>query len=66
MREIRIRKVPDKIYRVARSYASMVDLSVPEFALEALDEKIGRLSDAEEAAKLRTLQRRTDHANSRR
>ena len=46
MKEIRIRKVPDKIYRVARKMAADADQSVPAFTLDALDEKIGRIADA--------------------
>ena len=57
MREIRIRNVPDKIYRVARKMAADADQSVPAFTLDALDEKIGRISDAEDAAQSRTKEK---------
>ena len=49
MKELRIRNMSDKMYRVAKKMAVDADLSLPAFALEALDEKIARVSDAAEA-----------------
>ena len=53
MKELRIRNMSDKMYRVAKKMAVDADLSLPAFALEALDEKIARVSDAAEAERKR-------------
>jgi len=53
MREIRIRNVPDKVFRVAKKMAFDADLSLPAFTLVALGEEMKRILEGQDAAQRR-------------